>query len=217
MLTDKCFSRKVIAGVAVAVIALCILAFSLWKVAPECIFISWEAIAGVASAVIALCALFLTLWQTVVSRCHNKLSVTPHLMTWTHSDEGTNHYQIDLLNNGIGPALIKSFLIQVDNQTINGEGTEPIEKALKILFPHYSYHSHQAYVSDGYMMSEKERRPLVIIQFFGDTLPKSEEVKHAIKRTRLIIDYESIYGDQDRLDTKDFKSSFPAQSTPPLV
>lgn len=174
--------------------------------------ISWEAIAGIASAVIALCALALTLRQAIVARRHNKLSVTPHLTTWSHSDEGNNRYQIDLLNNGIGPARIKSFSIQVDGQVINGEGTEPIEKALKILFPRYSYHSYQAYVANGYMMSEKENRPLVIIQFFGSQVPKSEEVDHATRRARLIIDYESIYGDKHRLDTDDFKSNFPLHS-----
>lgn len=176
---------------------------------------SWEAIAGIASAVIALCALALTLWQAAVIRSHNKLSVKPHLETWSHTDETNNRYQIDLMNNGIGPALIKSFAIQVDGQTISGEGTEPMDKALKILFPQYSYHSHQAYVVSGYMMSEKENRPLVIIEFFGSQLPKLEEVDHATKRARLIIDYESIYGDKDRLDTYESKSNFPLHSDVP--
>jgi hypothetical protein len=132
----------------------------------------------------------------------------PNLATWNHSDKGNNRYQIDLLNNGIGPALIKSFLIQADGQSISGEGSEPIEKALKILFPQYSYESYQSYIAIGYMMSEKERRPLVVIQFNGGQLPKPEEVDHAIKRARLIIEYESIYGDNYCLDTDTFKSDF---------
>lgn len=176
---------------------------------------SWEAIAGIASAVIALCALALTLWQAAVTRSHNKLSVKPHLATWSHTDEANNRYQIDLMNNGIGPALIKSFAIQVDGQTISGEGAEPMEKALKILFPQCIYHSRQAYLASGYMMSEKESRPLVIIQFFDSQLPKPEEVDRATKRVRLIIDYESIYGDKDRLDTDESKSNFPLHSGAP--
>lgn len=163
--------------------------------------ISWEA----AAAVIALCALGLTVWQAVVARRHNKLSVTPYLTTWSHSDGGNNRYQIDLLNNGIGPALIKSFLIQIDDRSISGEGTEPIEQALKILFPQYSYQPSLAYVANGYMMSEKESRSLAIIQFNGSPLPSPDEVKHAIKKARLIIDYESIYGDKHRMDTGSFR------------
>lgn len=171
--------------------------------------ISWEAIVGVANAIIALCALVFTVWQVFVERRHNKLSVTPHLTTWMHSDVENNRYQIDLLNNGIGPALIKSFLIQADGQPIHGEGTEPIEKTLKILFPQYGYQSYQAYVANGYMMSEKENRTLISIKFNGSQFPRPEEVEHVTKRVRLIIDYESIYGDKFCYDSDDFKSKEP--------
>lgn len=91
--------------------------------------------------------------------------------------------------------------MQVDGQTISGEGTEPLLKAIKILFPQYNYHSSVACVANGYMMSEKENRPLVVLQFIGERLPKPEEVEHATKRVRLIIKYESIYGDKHCLDT----------------
>lgn len=129
---------------------------------------SWEAIAGFSIAIIALCAFGLTIWQARITQKHNKLSVTPHLTTWSHSDAGNNRYAVELLNNGIGPALINSFQIQVDGQFIVGEGTEQMEKALKILFPQYQYNSWQSYVSKGYMMSAKEVRNLVTIQFYGD-------------------------------------------------
>jgi len=171
----------------------------------ECL--SWDAVAAIASAVIALSALGLTVWQAVTARRHNRLSVTPHLTTWSHLDRGNNLYQIDLLNNGIGPALIKHFLIQVDGKSISGEASEPIEKALKILFPQYLYQSYQSYVTNGYMMSEKEARPLVRVQFCGERLPTSEEVDHAIKRVRLVIKYESIYGESDCLDTDTLRST----------
>ncbi len=162
---------------------------------------SWEAIAGFSSAVIALCAFGLTIWQIIVTRSHNRLSVTPHLTTWTHSDKAKNIYAVDLLNNGIGPALINSFQIQVDGQPIIGEGTEPMEKALKILFPQYQYSSWQSFVSKGYMMSAKEARNLVTVHFLGEKLPRPEEVEHATKRVRLFTEYESIYGDKSTLDT----------------
>jgi hypothetical protein len=98
-----------------------------------------------------------------------------------------------LLNNGIGPALIKSFQIRVDGQAIIGEGTEPIEKALKLLFSQYQYTSSQAYVANGYMMGAKEIHNLVTVRFSGERVPKPEEVEHAWKRGNVIIEYESIY------------------------
>lgn len=123
---------------------------------------SWEAIARFSSAIIAFCALGPTIWQARVMRHHNKLSVTPHLTTWSHSDKTSSRYVVELLNNGIGPALMSSFQIQVDGQSIIGEGAEPIEKALKILLPQYQYASYLSYVSKGYMMDAKESRSLVI-------------------------------------------------------
>ncbi|NQT57186.1 MAG: hypothetical protein HQ551_13270 [Desulfobacteraceae bacterium] len=174
---------------------------------------NWEAIVGFSSAVIALCAFGLTIWQACITRRHNKLSVTPHLTTWTHSDKAKNIYAVELLNNGIGPALIISFHIQVDGQAIIGEGTEPMEKALRILFPQYQYSSWQSFVSKGYMMSAKEARNLVTIQFHGEKLPRPEEVEHATKRARLLIEYKSIYQDKSTLDTLAFRD-LTLQGTP---
>ena len=168
--------------------------------------LNWEAIAGVSSAIIALCAMGLTVWQACITRKHNRLSVTPHLTTWTHWDEAKNIYAIELLNNGIGPALINSFQIQVDGRPIIGEGNEPMEKALKILFPQYQYSSWQSFVSKGYMMSAKETRNLVTVQFHAEKLPKREEVEHATKRARVLIEYESIYKDKSTLDTSAFRA-----------
>lgn len=164
-----------------------------------------DVIAAIASTIIALCALGFTIWQGVQTRRHNRLSVQPHLTTWNHSEHNKLLYTIDLINNGIGPALIKNFSIRVDDKPINGDGSEPIKKALKLLFPNYSYHSYQSYVGAHYMMAAKEKRVLVQFQFTGDTVPPPEEVEHAIKRSRLLIDYESIYKVPFNLDTDDEK------------
>ncbi len=169
--------------------------------------LSWESIAGISSAAIALCALGLTVWQAKITRDHNKLSVTPRLTTWSQRDVANNRYSVELLNNGIGPALIESFCIHVDGQSMSGEGMEPIEKALKILFPQYQYASWQSFVAKGYLMAEKESRNLVTIVFRGDRVPTPVEVEHVTKRARLLIAYESIYGDQFTFDTNAFRTN----------
>lgn len=175
---------------------------------------SWEAIASLSSAVIALCALGLTVWQAKITRHHNRLSVTPHLTTWSQRDVGNNRYSVELLNNGIGPALIESFYIHVDGELISGEGMEPIEKALKILFSQYQYASWQSFVAKGYMMAEKEARNLVTIVFQGEKVPTPVEVEHATKRARLLITYKSIYGDEFTLDSTAFRVNPALQGTP---
>lgn len=168
---------------------------------------SWEAIAGIASAVIAFCALGLTIWQGLLARKHNRLSATPHLTTWRHIDGDKNFCIVDLLNNGIGPALIKMYKLSVDGKNINGDGTDPIVKIIKILFPKYEYESSQAFIAPGYMMPANERRRLAAIQFIGKSVPQEIEVEHAMERVRLLIGYESIYGTAYELDTDKIESN----------
>jgi hypothetical protein len=165
--------------------------------------VSWETVAGISSAIIAFCALGLTLWQACVMRRHNKLSVQPYLTTWVHRDEGPSHFilVVDLLNNGVGPALIKTFKVFVDGHEIKGQEDEPMQKALKLLFPQYIYQSNQSFMSDGYMMSPKESRNLVTIKFTGSNLPKTEEIEHAKNRVNISIRYESIYRESQTFDT----------------
>ena len=55
------------------------------------------------------------------------------------------------------------------------------------------------------MMSAKETRNLVTIQFHGEKIPKPEEIEHAKKRARVLIEYESIYKDKSTLDTSEFR------------
>ncbi len=129
---------------------------------------TWEAIAGFSSAVIAICALGLTIWQARIARQYNKLSVRPHLTTWIHFNKTNHVYVVDLLNNGIGPAFIKDFKLLIDGHAIVGDGYEPIEKALKVLFPQYQYTSRQAFVGPDYSMAANERRQLVAIRTAGN-------------------------------------------------
>lgn len=168
---------------------------------------NWEIVAAVSSAVIALCALFLAIWQGYQARKYNRISVTPHLTTWTHSDEKKNLYVIEVINNGIGPAVIQNFRMYVDGQLIQGEDSELVKKALKILFPNTNYNSHQSYFAKGYVMAEKEKRPLVAVAFHGENVPSPETVDHAMKRSRLVLEYQSMYGQSFCLDSDEQKSN----------
>lgn len=175
---------------------------------------SWEAIAGLSSALIALCALGLTLWQIRTGICHNKLSVKPHLTTWSHEDHQNHQYSVELLNNGIGPAFFESFQIQIDGQPVSGEGTELMEKVLKILFPQYQYSAGKSYFSKGYIMAEKETRNLVSIEFYGNTVPSAAEIEHAVRRTKLVVTYKSIYNEVFTYDSTAHRANTPLQGTP---
>lgn len=85
-------------------------------------FIDWIAsLRGSDVAVLAAsAAATFTAYQAVLLRKHNRLSVKPHLCTWTHDDDSDKMYKIYFLlsNNGLGPAIIKSFKVYFDGERL---------------------------------------------------------------------------------------------------
>ena len=169
----------------------------------------WQVITAISSTVIALCALGFSVWQAAQARKHNRLSFRPHLTTWTHRNPEKGFYAVELINNGLGPAVIEEFLLKVDGKRISGDGAESIEKALKIVFPNLSYQSHQSYVAKGYSMVPKERCTVVAVQFLAPQLPSPEFVEHAFDRSDLKISYKSFYEELFYLSTQEEKSNKP--------
>lgn len=72
------------------------------------------------STTLSLCALSLTLWQGYLTRKHNRLSTRPHLTLNSHLFVNGTFYAVDLKNDGLGPAFIKSISVFFD-----GEQLEP--------------------------------------------------------------------------------------------
>ncbi len=157
----------------------------------------WNTLTGISSVSIALCALAYTVWQGKQTQKHNKLSFRPHLHSWAHKNSNEGVYVIEIINNGLEPALIENFTIKVDGKIISGEGTEPIEKALKILFPDAKYKkSHQSYMAKNYAMAAKEKCTILAIQFAETSLLPQEVVEHIFNRADLIIEYKSFYEEE---------------------
>lgn len=167
---------------------------------------SWEVVAALASAIIALCALFLTIWQARQTQRHNKLSVTPFLTTWSTQEFTSHHYRVLLLNNGIGPALIRSFAIEVDGHLVGGPPSDQVERALQLLFPNHNYTSEHGYVGPRYMMASKEERVLADITFTAPPFPPRAAIGAIDRRVRILIRYDSIYGDEVKLDSHDIQA-----------
>ena len=169
--------------------------------------LEWEVITAISSAAIALCALAYTVWQGKQAQKHNKLSFRPHLTSWSHQNSDKGAYAVEVMNNGLGPALIESFIVKIDGKIISGEGTEPIEKGLKILFPNIQYQSHQAYMANGYSMAAKEKCTVLAIQFVVPTSLTKEAIEHTLNRADLIIKYKSFYEEEFIYSSEDEKSN----------
>lgn len=154
--------------------------------------LNWQFITGISTTVIALCALAFSIWQGIQTRKHNKLSVRPHFTIWTKSDVLKGFFAIELTNNGIGPALIEKFLVTIDSKVISGQGTEPIEKGFRMIFPDLQYTFRYGSFSKGYSIAAKDKFTIANIQF-SEPYPSPEFLKLAYTRLNFQITYKSFY------------------------
>lgn len=72
------------------------------------------------AVLIACAAATFTGYQALLMRKHNRLSVKPHLSTWTTDTQVGDDYVIYfyLENNGLGPAIIQKFEVFFDEAKI---------------------------------------------------------------------------------------------------
>ncbi len=68
-------------------------------------------ILDISVSVIAFCALVVSIWQMTESRKHNLISTKPILCFRVISNPNEKKNGIFLVNRGLGPALIKSMMI----------------------------------------------------------------------------------------------------------
>ncbi|MES9940337.1 MAG: hypothetical protein ABW105_01640 [Candidatus Thiodiazotropha sp. 6PLUC1] len=156
----------------------------------------WEALTGIASVVIALCVLVFTVWAGWRTHVHNKLSVKPHLTTWTSRWPEQQKYSIQLVNNGLGPALIKRFVVRLDNNVIKGKGTEPLDSVIRALFTGDKYKCKTGLLDTGYSMPANEEKTIVDIQFLEPNTITPDELEEKLSRCELEIQYTSFYNDK---------------------
>ena len=131
------------------------------------------AIAGFAIAVLAMVA---TVWQGMLSRKHNRLSVTPVLTLYREEDDG----KIYIKNNGTGPALIRRYEIYKDGQLIDEQN---IQSAIPSLV-------RAAALSNGAALAPGDTIDLIQSSTFldGNHVPPLEALRFRIR-------YASIYGE----------------------
>jgi hypothetical protein len=154
----------------------------------------WQTITGIASAFIALCALGLSVWQGLVARKHARLSVRPHLSHFSHGDGGSGVYTIEIVNNGIGPALIQKCTVKVDGKPVPGNNADVTESAVKTLFPTQPTRATNfGYLTPGHAFRPNDQWVFVQLEFANP--PEYKFVEKTLERLDLEIAYTSFYGE----------------------
>jgi hypothetical protein len=144
------------------------------------------------SGIIAVCALVVTFWQGCVIRKHNKLSVRPMIATMERHDEkdGVGYIGFDLENSGVGPAVIKSFVLLHEDSEVSRNNRKTYDDFLRDKTKGF----HNVYTGSlvpGYSMQAGTKHPLLIFSYETDKHDVS-----FIHDLNIIVEYQSIYQDE---------------------
>lgn len=152
----------------------------------------WSIGTSIASVVIAMTALLFTWLQTKKTDKHNRLMVTPHISSITHIDNDNGIIMLHLENNGIGPAIIKDFSIEIDGKIISS-GDE-VEEALKLLLNDLPIDKwgHETLTRNSFLPAGKKIELATIVSI--EHTPE-EIIKKIDQRANVRINYTSIYGE----------------------
>ena len=157
---------------------------------------------SVASVIVAVCALSLTVCQNRQNHKHNKLSVRPLLTTLQSHDLDGNIGSVShiLKNSGVGPAIIKNFIVFYDGKKIIENNYAEYEAFINQIASKNSYSD----VSKGYLIpgaSMPANFEHLLLSFNYDK--KKPDGSSDYNKMNIIIDYQSIY--QDDVFTYDSK------------
>lgn len=148
--------------------------------------------------IIALCALAFTAYQIIVQRRHNVLSVKPHITTFTNRNKNKNiaQLQVQIMNNGLGPAFIDKFQVY-----LSGQACEP-KAAINSILKGMRVNTTITSLSDQYAMSSGEVRNLLAVIFPCSTDEDMEKMEQKLDKLDLEIQYSSAYGEKFVYDSR---------------
>lgn len=160
---------------------------------------AWSAI------IISLFALAVTWWQTCVTRKHNKLSVRPLLVTSDHekTNGNTGHFMFELENCGVGPAIIRNFILLDGDKEIARNNRKAYNEFLTKVIKENAKTSSlmvSSFAPGGALPAGTKHLLLDIIYDI-----KNSNTSFA-QQLNLTIEYESIYEDKTYIcDTREFR------------
>lgn len=167
-----------------------------------------------AALLVSICALFLTINQSMATRRHNRLTVKPDLTSFTEQLKDPERTQIvfvtaKLFNNGLGPAIIKSYEPLFDGVPINADDPDDLLPVVERALPLSLIRSECSFavLRKGYVMAKDEQVTVAKLSVVP-TLGVSEEVmKNALQRFQIRVTYESAYGDQFTYDSRQHRQT----------
>lgn len=155
-----------------------------------------EFIIATASIAIALSALAVAIWQGTLMRRHNRLSLRPHLTFRQMLSEANPQFSLELLNNGIGPAIIKEFQVLLDEERMDHFEAQGWMALLDLI----GLKGRAIGASCGPDEFLASGQSLQLIKYESQPAPiGTRELRKALRQIEVHIDYQSVYGDRYRV------------------
>lgn len=170
----------------------------------------WIALLGLIGAV---CALAFTFWQLKIGQTHNRLSVRPYLVSRRMRRRGKDGTvaSFELLNVGLGPALIREFKVTVDNQHVSSPHRDPIEELIARCLDGKANYTvlRTSFPGAGYCMKLHEEYMVAEVFFPKSTRADEQLIDKLLERGELDVLYESFYGIRGAFSTRNKEQSPP--------
>lgn len=157
-----------------------------------------EMILSVSAIIIALASICISLWEGIMLRNHYRLSVRPNLEIVFNG--GYQSFGYNVVNSGLGPAIITKMVISVDNQKIDHSSLMGLKNLAEKLDLAERNFSHDA-IDSGVTLSAGENKVLFGCKFI-DTDNREELLTKIYSRITIELVYSSMYKEQ-------FKCKFP--------
>lgn len=145
-----------------------------------------EKLSHYAIVLIAVMAVVVSVWQVRISQEHNKLSVRPYMDFFYGWNEKGN-LQLDISNQGVGPAIIQKI-----DYNYNGQTYPSWDEMLKAANLYDQRRASINFSNNSPFASGKE-------QTFLEIEISEEERRERLKGIELVIHYESIYEEKFEL------------------
>lgn len=162
-----------------------------------------------AALVISVCAVVLTLASASATRKHNRLSVRPHMATFTtrgpdKDDSSVYVVAVTLRNCGLGPAIIRKFEVLLDGVPVAVEKPDDLFpifdetiKAEKVVSK-----CNFAVLHPDHAMAKDEVVPVATVAIRPPFYPEMED---DLQRFHLRVTFESMYGESFCYDSRDHR------------
>ena len=160
------------------------------------------AITAIASIFIAVVALSFSIWQGMQTRKHNRLSVYPYLILGRSrirkDSKGT--VAVTLTNEGVGLAFIKEFVLYYDGKEVVRNNAEEYKKFLfgDIIKAEGYKPTKTGRIGPGACINVGEEKTLWEAEYNAE-----KDFGSILTRLDFYIEYQSIYGKQDKTFIRD--------------